>query len=77
ARRRAVFEALRAQDIGVNVHYIPVHMQPYYRRLGGASEPLPEAERYYAEAISLPMYATLIEQDQDRVVRVLREALCS
>lgn len=77
ARRRAAFEALRAQDIGVNVHYIPVHMQPYYRRLGGASEPLPEAERYYAEAISLPMYATLIEQDQDRVVRVLREALCS
>jgi UDP-4-amino-4,6-dideoxy-N-acetyl-beta-L-altrosamine transaminase len=77
ARRRAAFEALRAQDIGVNVHYIPVHTQPYYRRLGGASEPLPEAERYYAEAISLPMYATLTEQDQDRVVRVLREALRS
>jgi UDP-4-amino-4,6-dideoxy-N-acetyl-beta-L-altrosamine transaminase len=77
ARRGAAFEALRAQDIGVNVHYIPVHTQPYYRRLGGASEPLPEAERYYAEAISLPMYATLTEQDQDRVVRVLREALRS
>jgi len=77
ARRRAAFEALRAQDIGVNVHYIPVHTQPYYRRLGGASQPLPEAERYYAEAISLPMYATLTEQDQDRVVRVLREVLRS
>ena len=77
ARRRAAFEALRAQNIGVNVHYIPVHTQPYYRRLGGASEPLPEAERYYAEAISLPMYATLTEQDQDRVVRVLREVLRS
>ena len=76
-RRRAAFEALRAQDIGVNVHYIPVHTQPYYRRLGGATEPLPEAERYYAEAISLPMYATLTEQDQDRVVRVLREVLRS
>lgn len=75
ARRRVVFDALRAQDIGVNVHYIPVYTQPYYHRLGSASGSYPEAERYYAEAISLPMYATLSEAQQDRVVDVLRYAL--
>jgi UDP-4-amino-4,6-dideoxy-N-acetyl-beta-L-altrosamine transaminase len=74
-RRRAVFDALRAQDIGVNVHYIPVHTQPYFRRLGSVSGSFPEAERYYAEAISLPMYATLSEDQQDRVVHVLEKAL--
>lgn len=73
---REVFEALRAQGIGVNLHYIPVHTQPYYRQFGFAPGDFPEAERYYAEAISLPMYATLSEQDQDRVVRALREAAC-
>jgi UDP-4-amino-4,6-dideoxy-N-acetyl-beta-L-altrosamine transaminase len=75
ARRRKVFDALRAADVGVNVHYIPVHLQPYYRRLGFEPGSFPEAERYYAEAISLPMYATLSEGDQDRVTRALREAL--
>lgn len=75
-RRRAVFDALRAQDIGVNVHYIPVHMQPYYRqRPGGADVSCPEAERYYAEALSLPLYPALDEAQQDHVVAALREAL--
>jgi dTDP-4-amino-4,6-dideoxygalactose transaminase len=75
-RRRAVFDALRAQDIGVNVHYIPVHTQPYYRRRpGGAAVSCPEAERYYAEAISLPLYPALDDAQQDRVVAALREAL--
>ena len=74
-RRRGVFDALRAQDIGVNVHYIPVYRQPYYQRLGCVSGTFPEAERYYAEAISLPMYATLTEDQQDHVVDALREAL--
>jgi dTDP-4-amino-4,6-dideoxygalactose transaminase len=75
ARRRAVVDTLRAQEIGVTVHYVPVHTQPYYRRLGSATGRYPEAERYYAEAISLPMYATLSEAQQDRVVDVLRQAL--
>jgi len=75
--RRAVFDSLRASDIGVNVHYIPVHTQPYYRRLGSTSGPFPEAERYYAEAISLPMYATLAEEQQVRVMEALRRALRS
>lgn len=76
-RRRAVFDALRANDIGANVHYIPVHTQPYYRGLGHTTGTYPEAERYYAEAISLPMYATLRDDQQDRVVDVLREALAA
>jgi len=72
---RAVFEALRAAGIGVNLHYIPVHTQPYYRAMGFKDGDFPEAERYYREAISLPMYATLTEADQDRVVAALAQAL--
>jgi UDP-4-amino-4,6-dideoxy-N-acetyl-beta-L-altrosamine transaminase len=74
-RRRRVFGGLRARDIGVNVHYIPVHTQPYYRQLGFAPGDFPAAEAYYAEAISLPMYPTMSDADQDRVVAALREAL--
>jgi dTDP-4-amino-4,6-dideoxygalactose transaminase len=71
-----VFASLRAQDIGVNLHYIPVHTQPYYRQLGFGAGSFPEAERYYAEAISLPMYPTLHEEQQDQVVEALRRATC-
>lgn len=73
--RKTVFAHLRSAEIGVNVHYIPVHTQPYYRKLGFKSGDFPEAERYYAHAISLPMYATLSEMQQDRVVSILRQAL--
>ncbi len=59
----------------VNVHYIPVHTQPYYRALGFAVGNYPEAENYYAEAISLPMYPTLTNKQQDLVVVELRRAL--
>ena len=72
---REVFEALRAQGILVNLHYIPVHTQPYYRRLGFKPGDFPESERYYAEAISLPMFSSLTEEQQDRVVVALKEAL--
>ncbi|MBL7249435.1 UDP-4-amino-4,6-dideoxy-N-acetyl-beta-L-altrosamine transaminase [Alloalcanivorax sp. C16-2] len=74
-RRRAVFESLRAAGIGVNVHYIPVHTQPYYRALGFSAGDFPEAELYYSEAISLPLFPTLEEADQGRVVAALKEAL--
>ncbi|MBQ5963378.1 UDP-4-amino-4,6-dideoxy-N-acetyl-beta-L-altrosamine transaminase [Massilia sp. ZL223] len=70
-----VFESLRAQGIGVNLHYIPVHTQPYYRKLGFKGDEFPEARQYYAEAISLPMYSGLSFEDQDRVVRALAESL--
>ncbi|CDG81587.1 degT/DnrJ/EryC1/StrS aminotransferase family protein [Janthinobacterium agaricidamnosum NBRC 102515 = DSM 9628] len=72
---RAIFDALRAQSIGVNLHYIPVHTQPYYQAMGFRHGDFPEAESYYGEAISLPMYATLTEQQQDRVIEVLRDVL--
>jgi aryl-alcohol dehydrogenase-like predicted oxidoreductase len=71
-RRRQVFEALRAAQIGVNLHYIPVHRQPYYARLGFKAGDFPEAERYGADAISLPLFPDLTEADQDYVVEHVR-----
>lgn len=72
---RQVFDSLREQGVGVNVHYIPVHTQPYYAALGFKDGDFPEAERYYSEAISLPMYATLTDEQQDFVVVAIRHAL--
>lgn len=74
---RRVFESLREQGIGVNLHYIPVHTQPYYQRMGFKVGDFPEAERYYAQAISLPMFQTMSEQQQDVVVAALKKALLS
>ncbi|MFW7343404.1 UDP-4-amino-4,6-dideoxy-N-acetyl-beta-L-altrosamine transaminase [Pollutimonas sp. H1-120] len=70
-----VFEALRAKDIMVNLHYIPVHTQPFYQKMGFKHGDYPEAERYYREAISIPMYPTLTNAEQDEVVNALREAM--
>jgi UDP-4-amino-4,6-dideoxy-N-acetyl-beta-L-altrosamine transaminase len=72
---REVFDSLRTAGIGVHLHYIPVHLQPYYERLGFKYGEYPEAERYYREAISLPIYPGLIEEQQDEVVHVLNKAL--
>lgn len=72
---REVFESLRAQGIGVNLHYIPVHTQPYYQQMGFKAGDYPEAERYYAEAISLPMFQTMSEAQQDEVIGALRRSL--
>jgi dTDP-4-amino-4,6-dideoxygalactose transaminase len=71
---REVFDALRADGIGVNVHYIPVYRQPYYARMGFSTSDFPESERYYAEALSLPMFPALTEKEQDTVVAALRKA---
>lgn len=73
--RREVFESLRAQGIGVNVHYIPVHLQPDYARLGFTPGMFPEAERYYEEAITLPMFPAMKDSDVDRVRSALITAL--
>jgi UDP-4-amino-4,6-dideoxy-N-acetyl-beta-L-altrosamine transaminase len=70
-----VFEALRAKDIMVNLHYIPVHTQPYYQKMGFRSGAFPEAEQYYREAISIPMHPTLTDAEQEEVVSTLREAM--
>jgi UDP-4-amino-4,6-dideoxy-N-acetyl-beta-L-altrosamine transaminase len=69
--RRALFEALRADGIGVNVHYIPVHMQPFYRQRGFGPGYCPAAEDYYDRAISLPMFPTLREADIEAVIASL------
>lgn len=73
--RGEVFDALRQHGIGVNVHYIPVHTQPYYRELGFHVGDFPVAEAYYANALTLPLYPDLSDADQDRVIRSLREVL--
>jgi UDP-4-amino-4,6-dideoxy-N-acetyl-beta-L-altrosamine transaminase len=75
ATHRQVFEGMRAREVGVNLHYIPLYRQPYYRRLGLDSADYPHAERYYAEAMSLPMFPVMSEDQQDRVVSALRELL--
>ncbi|GGA40923.1 UDP-4-amino-4,6-dideoxy-N-acetyl-beta-L-altrosamine transaminase [Pelagibacterium lentulum] len=75
ANHRDIFMALREQEIGVNLHYIPVHTQPYYQHMGFKTGDFPEAEAYYTEAISLPMYPTMSEEQQDRVVVSLERAL--
>jgi UDP-4-amino-4,6-dideoxy-N-acetyl-beta-L-altrosamine transaminase len=75
APREQVFRRLRDAGIGVNVHYIPIHLQPYYRRLGFRPGQFPAAERYYAGALSIPLYPLLAEAQQDRVVAELAQAL--
>lgn len=73
--RADAFGALRAADIGVNVHYMPIHLQPYYRALGFARGQFPAAEAYYAQALSLPLFPGMSDAEQDRVVAVLAQAL--
>ncbi|MEK6218360.1 MAG: UDP-4-amino-4,6-dideoxy-N-acetyl-beta-L-altrosamine transaminase [Psychrobacter sp.] len=71
-----VFNALREANIGVNLHYIPVHLQPYYQKhFGFKIGDFPEAEQYYKEAISLPLYPDLTEEQQDYIVKTLKDIL--
>jgi len=72
--RDSLFALLRDQDIGVNVHYIPVHLQPYYRELGFVAGQYPEAEAYGREGITLPLFPTMAPSDQERVIRAVRGA---
>ncbi|MEZ7862530.1 MAG: UDP-4-amino-4,6-dideoxy-N-acetyl-beta-L-altrosamine transaminase [Aeromonadaceae bacterium] len=76
AERDSLFARLRAAGIGVNVHYIPIPAQPYYRQLGQDPAHYPGAQRYYEQAISLPLYPTLSQADQDRVIQTLERELC-
>ena len=66
---------MRAAGIGVNLHYIPIYSQPFYQRLGYEFERCEEAERYYESAITLPLYPTLSEEQQDRVIDVLKRSI--
>lgn len=74
---RQVFEILREQGIGVNLHYIPVHTQPYYTAIGFKDEDFPESMAYYREAISLPMFQGMSDEQQDEVLSALNSALGS
>lgn len=75
-KRKQIFDFLRKNHIGVNVHYIPVHTQPYYReKFGFAQGDFPCAEQYYAGAISLPLYFDLLDSEQNQVVNILKQAL--
>lgn len=69
------FEQLREKGIGVNLHYIPVHTQPYYKNLGFVSGQFPESESYYTDAISIPLFHAMTEEQQNKVVTVLTEIL--
>ena len=73
--REALFDRLREAQIGVNVHYIPIHTQPHYQRLGFQATDFPNSLRYYRRAISIPLFPRLLEADQDRVVETLAAAL--
>lgn len=73
--RKAVFDALRSANIGTQVHYIPVHTQPYYQALGFAWGDFPIAEDYYHRTLSLPMFVGLTAEQQNRVVNILTQAL--
>jgi dTDP-4-amino-4,6-dideoxygalactose transaminase len=74
-RRRVIFDGLRSAGIGVNVHYIPVYRHPYYRRHGFRDTHLPRAEAYYEEAITLPMFPGLTDDQVDYVVAAVRDQL--
>jgi perosamine synthetase len=74
--RAQVFAALRAENIGVNVHYIPVHMHPYYReRFSYRPDDFPRAELAYEQLISLPMFHGMTDQDAEDVVRAVHKVL--
>ena len=75
--RLSLFNALREAGIGVNVHYIPVHLQPYYRHLGFAPGQYPQAENYYSRALTLPLYPTLGSDEQAQVIAALQARLAT
>lgn len=72
---KEVFEELRSRGVGVNLHYIPVHTQPYYQLMGFVEGDFPEAERYYQDAISLPMFHGMTQEQQDFVIEVVSDVL--
>jgi UDP-4-amino-4,6-dideoxy-N-acetyl-beta-L-altrosamine transaminase len=75
--QRAVFDALRARGIGANLHYSPVHLQPYYRELGFTPGAFPEAERYGREAITLPLYPAMSDAQHATVIAAVTDSLAA
>ena len=73
--RKAVFDALRSRGIGVNVHYIPIHLQPYYQKLGFQKGDFPYSEAFYKHAITLPLFPTMTASQQQHVIDTLTDVL--
>ncbi len=70
---KKVFDGLRKRDIGVNLHYIPVYRHPYYSKTITSYDEYPESEKYYSSAISIPLYPSMSESDQDEVIDVIKD----
>jgi len=75
--RKTIFDALRVQGIQANVHYMPVHLQPYYRNLGYTLGDFPAAEYYYERCLTLPLYPGLTDDEQNRIIKELGTLLRS
>ena len=73
--QKHIFEELKKNDIGVNLHYIPVHRHPYYNNLGFKKDDFPVAEKFHKEAISIPMYPTLKDENKEHVIETLRKVI--
>jgi UDP-4-amino-4,6-dideoxy-N-acetyl-beta-L-altrosamine transaminase len=75
ATQRQVYDAMQVAGVNVNLHYIPIYRQPYYEEMGFKTGYCSEAEQYYQQALSIPMYSTLTEMEQAKVIRVLHKIL--
>jgi UDP-4-amino-4,6-dideoxy-N-acetyl-beta-L-altrosamine transaminase len=75
-KRLSIYKHLKSYDIGVNVHYIPIHLQPFYQQLGFRPGDFPTAEHYYAGALTIPLFVDMTFEQQDFVINHLRQALC-
>ena len=73
--KQEIFDAMKKKGVALNLHYIPVHTQPYYEQFGARAEDCPEAMRYYAEAFTLPLYVGLSDDKQGEVIKALKECL--
>ena len=74
--RDSLFRVLQNQGIGCQVHYIPIHLQPYYQQLGFRQGDFPEAERYYQQCLSIPLYPSLDNSKQDLIIDMISKQLC-
>ena len=73
--KKEIFARMRDRGISLNLHYIPVHTQPYYQNLGFKKGDFPVSERYYEEAITLPLYYDLTDEQQDQIIQALKDVL--
>ena len=73
--RRKVFESLQAEGVGVNVHYIPVYSFPYYQKIGYKMGECPNAEKLYERIISIPLYYSLTDEEQDKVIKAVKKVI--